>query len=82
MSNQLVIPFSDVIAIEKRMTALIIPNAIQVITTQSRVSSPSSCPASFGICFVVNPHPCFFLAHQSRWIIAYFRLFPLPRRHV
>ncbi|POW14055.1 hypothetical protein PSHT_07535 [Puccinia striiformis] len=32
----LVIPFTDVITVEKRMTALIIPNAIQVITTQSR----------------------------------------------
>ncbi|KAA1105846.1 hypothetical protein PGT21_021923 [Puccinia graminis f. sp. tritici] len=32
----LVIPFSDVVTVEKRMTALIIPNAIQVITTQSR----------------------------------------------
>lgn len=35
-TSLLVIPFSDVVAIEKRMTALIIPNAIQVITTQSR----------------------------------------------
>lgn len=34
--TSLVIPFSDVSTIEKRMTALIIPNAIQVITTQSR----------------------------------------------
>ncbi|WAQ81277.1 hypothetical protein PtA15_1A617 [Puccinia triticina] len=32
----LVIPFSDVVTVEKRMTALIIPNAIQVNTTQSR----------------------------------------------
>ncbi|KAH9823992.1 GRAM domain-containing protein [Melampsora americana] len=32
----LVLPFSDVVSIEKKMTALIIPNAIQVMTMQSR----------------------------------------------
>jgi hypothetical protein len=34
---QLIIPFSDVQQIEKKMTALVIPNAIGIITSKEKV---------------------------------------------
>lgn len=39
--KQLVIPFSEVVTIEKRMTAYVIPNAIQVATLHSRYTFAS-----------------------------------------
>lgn len=38
LNSQLVIPFSDVQEIEKKMTALVIPNAIGIVTGKERVS--------------------------------------------
>lgn len=37
-SLQLVIAFSDIVSIEKRMTAYVIPNAIQISTLHAKVS--------------------------------------------
>jgi hypothetical protein len=36
--SQVIIAFADVIAIEKKMTAFVIPNAISISTRQGKVS--------------------------------------------
>jgi hypothetical protein len=41
-SRQLVIPFTDIRTIEKKMTALVIPNAIGVSTGDAKVGSISA----------------------------------------